>query len=74
MPQTNTRRAQCGTKPKYGTRDEAARARQWMIDKTGTAPTAVGAYACKHCSGFHIGHRRPDSNEGRRGRRSGRRR
>lgn len=71
MPVTNTRTAQCGTKTRFETRADAARARDWKVEK-GAAAGSIGAYRCRHCSGFHIGHRRPDASEGRRGRKQGR--
>lgn len=65
MPKTRTRNATCGTKLRYDTRGDATAARTRLITQAGAATASLGAYKCRHCPGYHVGHRRMDPNEGR---------
>jgi hypothetical protein len=73
MPVTPTKNRTCNTygKPKdrFDTKADAAARRDQMIDSGRYAEGSLGAYPCKHCAGFHVGHRRIDASTrgGRRG-------
>ncbi len=65
MPVTPTKNRQCFPKGKpkerFDTRREAAIKRDRLINSGLVAAGTIGAFECRHCSGFHIGHRRVDS-------------
>jgi hypothetical protein len=77
MPFTQSVARRCGDKKKkerLETREAAVARREQMIGSGLHPRGSLGAYYCRPdqggCGFHHVGHRAPDANEGRKGRRS----
>lgn len=51
-----TKGRSCRGKVRHDTRDAAHDALRHMVRRTGAHPGRVGAYQCRHCHGWHVGH------------------
>lgn len=54
---TETKNRKCGTKIRHRSWSAAISHKQAMI-RAGASAEWLNVYACEHCSGFHVGHRR----------------
>ncbi len=55
---TRTKRRACDGKLRHATRDAAAAALRALIRKGLAYHGQMTVYACNHCGGHHLGHRR----------------
>jgi hypothetical protein len=54
---TTRRRQSCRRKRSYETRDAANAALKVLIRKYFASELYMHAYKCRHCAGYHVGHR-----------------
>lgn len=52
-----TRARACDGKQRHPNREAAVQRLLALARKTGTATHSLNVYRCRHCQGFHIGHR-----------------
>lgn len=53
---TRTRARSCDGKRRHDTK-AAAEDQLWALRRAGTARGSMGAYRCRHCDSWHVGHK-----------------